>query len=224
MKKRVFIIHGWKSSPADAWLPWLKKELEQKGYDVFVPVMPNPYKPDIAQWLSFLKKEIGEPDENTFLIGHSLGAFISLKYAEEIGKAGKIIGGIITVGGRVHKEGRPNVDPDLVKKGSPKIYSLFSDNDYYIPLSEEVYFRETLGAKTRVLHDRGHFSRLENTNTLPEILPLFSEIVSSLSLNYETRRRCWFCGASRRLASRAEQFFSRKICVHRKTCTEQRVL
>lgn len=179
MKKRVFVIHGWKSSPADCWFPWLKKELEQKGHDVSVPAMPNPYNPDIAQWLSYLKKEIGEPDENTFLIGHSLGAFISLKYAEEIGKVGKKVGGIITVGGRVHKEGRPNIDPLLVKKGSPKMHSLFSDNDYYIPLSEEVYFRESLGAKTLILSGRGHFSRLENTNSLPEILPLFSEIISN---------------------------------------------
>lgn len=179
MKKRVFIIHGWKSSPNDCFIPWLKKELTEAGYDVFTPLMPSPYDPKIEEWLSFLKKEIGEPDEKTFLIGHSLGAFVSLKYAEEISKEGKKIGGILTIGSRVHKDGRPHIEDILVKKGALKIAAIFSDNDYYVPLREEVYFRESLGAKTLILPGRGHFSRLENTNSLPEALPLFSEIVSN---------------------------------------------
>lgn len=33
MKKRVFIVHGWDGKPSGAWLPWLKKELEAKGFD-----------------------------------------------------------------------------------------------------------------------------------------------------------------------------------------------
>lgn len=173
MQKRVFIVHGWKSSPTDCWFPWLEKELTERGCQVFVPAMPNPSAPDINEWLLYLQKEVGEPDVNTFLIGHSLGAFISLKYAETIAREGKKVGGIITVGGIVHREGRPHVDDVLVKKGTLKLISLFSDNDYHVPLSEEVYFRELLGAETIVLHGRGHFSRLEHIVAVPEIVTAF---------------------------------------------------
>jgi esterase/lipase len=36
--KKVFIIHGWDGYPEEGWFPWLKKELEKKGFSVFVPL------------------------------------------------------------------------------------------------------------------------------------------------------------------------------------------
>ena len=33
MKKRVFIVHGWDGYPEEVWFPWLKKELEAKGFE-----------------------------------------------------------------------------------------------------------------------------------------------------------------------------------------------
>jgi len=34
MSKRVFLIHGWEGSPEEGWRPWLKKELEKRGFKV----------------------------------------------------------------------------------------------------------------------------------------------------------------------------------------------
>ena len=34
MNKRVFIAHGWDGYPEEGWFPWLKKELETKGFEV----------------------------------------------------------------------------------------------------------------------------------------------------------------------------------------------
>ena len=36
MVKRVFVVHGWDGHPAEGWFPWLKKELEKRGYLVNV--------------------------------------------------------------------------------------------------------------------------------------------------------------------------------------------
>ncbi len=39
--KRVFIVHGWDGHPDEQWFPWLKQSLEEKGYCVEVPQMPD---------------------------------------------------------------------------------------------------------------------------------------------------------------------------------------
>ena len=43
--KRVFIIHGWTGKPEGDWFPWLKQELETKGFQVQIPEMPDTEKP-----------------------------------------------------------------------------------------------------------------------------------------------------------------------------------
>ncbi len=80
MQKRVFIIHGWEGSPQGDWFPWLKKELETKSFVVEVPIMPDTMHPTLEGWLGHLKKITGEPNENTYFIGHSLGVITILRY------------------------------------------------------------------------------------------------------------------------------------------------
>ena len=47
MQKRIYIIHGWDGHPEEGIFPWLKKELENNGFEVFNPLMPDPLKPEI---------------------------------------------------------------------------------------------------------------------------------------------------------------------------------
>lgn len=70
---RAFIIHGYLSDPGEAWLPWLKTELEQRGCVVSLPAMPHPDHPVIEEWKRFISMQVGEPDSATFLIGHMGG-------------------------------------------------------------------------------------------------------------------------------------------------------
>ncbi|MBW3018843.1 alpha/beta hydrolase, partial [Candidatus Woesearchaeota archaeon] len=63
--KRVFVIHGWDEHPEDGWLPWLKTRLEQKGFEVHIPQMPNTETPKIEEWVPFLAELVGASDENT---------------------------------------------------------------------------------------------------------------------------------------------------------------
>lgn len=49
MKKRVFLIHGWEGYPEEGWRPWLKKELEQRGFTVIVPAMPDTATPTMGK-------------------------------------------------------------------------------------------------------------------------------------------------------------------------------
>lgn len=88
--KRVFIIHGWGANPDCNWFPWLKKELEKIGFAVDVPAMPNSEHPKYNEWIECLKKIVGKADEETILVGHSLGAITILHYLNELPEEEKI--------------------------------------------------------------------------------------------------------------------------------------
>ncbi len=92
--KRAFIIHGWDFNPNMNWYPWLKKELEKKGYGVVVPIMPHTSKPKIDDWVSHVKKVVGKLDDQTYFVGHSMGCQAIMRYLEKenyLGKVGKIV-------------------------------------------------------------------------------------------------------------------------------------
>ena len=98
MTKRVFIIYGWEGNPENCWFPWLKKELENKGFSVIVPSMPHPDAPEIKSWVGHLNSVAGEADENTYFVGHSIGCQTILRYIEQLPQEVKI-GGIVCVAG-----------------------------------------------------------------------------------------------------------------------------
>ena len=81
---KVFLVHGWDGSPANNWFPWLKRELEQRGFLVSAPAMPHPRMPTIEDWVSHLSATVGKPDENTYLIGHSMGCQAIARYLERL--------------------------------------------------------------------------------------------------------------------------------------------
>jgi len=84
--KTVLLIHGWLSTPKMHFFPWLKKELETRGYTVVAPQMPNPALPKRAEWLATLSDMLHAIDrpEETILLGHSLGTLTILHYLNEI--------------------------------------------------------------------------------------------------------------------------------------------
>jgi hypothetical protein len=63
MPKRAFIIHGYLGYPEEPWQPWLKVELERRGFEVALPKMPRADHPTISEWIGFIAKLVGQPDE-----------------------------------------------------------------------------------------------------------------------------------------------------------------
>ncbi|MCD6229864.1 MAG: alpha/beta hydrolase [Candidatus Diapherotrites archaeon] len=56
MAKKAFIIHGWEGFPEEGWFPWLKQQLENNGFTVCVPEMPDTKHPKINEWVNTIKK------------------------------------------------------------------------------------------------------------------------------------------------------------------------
>ena len=182
MAKRVFIVHGWDGYPEEGWFPWLKKSLEQKGFEVHVPQLPEPDNPRIYNWVPALKEAVGKPDKQTYFVGHSMGCQTIARYLESLPKNTKV-GGVVFVAGFFKRLTGLEDDPEVqetdkhwlgtpidftkVKIHLPKSVAIFSDNDPWVPLDNQDDFIDKLGSEIIIEHKMGHFSGSNNVFELP---------------------------------------------------------
>jgi uncharacterized protein len=187
--KRVFIIHGWDGAPTNAWIPWLKHELESRGYLVQAPAMPHPEHPTIQDWVSDLAVQVGTPDADTFFVGHSIGCQAILRYLETINHP---VGGLVCVAGwfrLLHMQSdsekviaKPWLETpfnfEKIRQMLPRVIAIFSDNDEDVDLGNKALFETYLDAKTMTEHDKGHFSDDSGVTELPSVLSAVEELAA----------------------------------------------
>ena len=185
--KRVVIIHCWGGYPEYCWYPSVKRELEREKFQVTVPAFPETKAPKLKAWLPKLREVVGEPNEKTFLVGHSVGCITILRYLESLSQDQKM-GGIVLVAGFTDNLGfgelnnffTTPVDFKEIKKHCPKFIAIHSDNDPYVPLKHGDIFKEKLGAKVIIRHNAGHFSGEEdNCVELPEVVSNIKELAEN---------------------------------------------
>lgn len=179
--KKIYIIHGWGYVPAEEpWYQWLKKEMENKGWSVTIPTMPDPENPQINLWVNELSKIVFGPDEETYFVGHSIGAQTILRYLEKLPENIKI-GGCVFVapwlqlnpleGPEEEAIAKPWVETLIdfakVKTHCEKFVAIFSNNDPFVPKGNEILFADRLNARIATLVGQGHFSADEGVEEIP---------------------------------------------------------
>ena len=190
MRKRVIIVHGWDGTPEEGWFPWLKRELEARNFEVIVPQMPETEAPHINAWVPALSSAVGTPDENTYLVGHSMGCQAIIRYLEKLPEEQKIGGAIFVAGflrpltglttdaekeiGREWTETPFN--SEKVRSYLKRSVALFSDNDPWVPVENAEEFKEKLGSEVIVEHDKGHFNEEAGFKELPIVLKKVLEL------------------------------------------------
>lgn len=167
--KNAFIIHGTEGYPEENWFPWLKSELEKRGYIVYVPQFPSlPKIPaTIVEWFEVLKKYESYINEETILIGHSLGGIFTLRILEKLKhpvKAAFLIGTPIGV----HPILNYNRDNSFsgfsfywktIIKNAHYFAVFQSDNDPYVSLGNGEELAKKLGVKLDFVPNAGHFNK-----------------------------------------------------------------
>lgn len=83
MKKTTLTLHGWWGDSSENWLPWLKKELENKVENLFIPNLPNTNNPVLEEQLDYINIYSSDFSKWWNIIGHSLGCQLALKFVEE---------------------------------------------------------------------------------------------------------------------------------------------
>jgi len=177
--KRAVIVHGWEGNPGEGWQLWLQQELEKRDFKVMAPQMPHAALPKLDEWLMTLRDLIGEPDENLYLVGHSLGCYTILKYLEQLPPEQKV-GGVVLVAGFAGnlKHNIPILQTfyesglDWVKVNAhcSKFVAIGSERDDYVHIQSLHEFKEKLGATTIINNNWRHFSGMEGIKELPEVL------------------------------------------------------
>lgn len=171
--KRCIIVHGWGGNPTEGWFPYLRKELEEKGFEVIIPQLPDPEKPRIYNWVPKLAEVVGTADKDTYFVGHSMGCQTIARYLESL-PSELVVGGAVFVAGFFKRLTGLEDDPEVqstdqhwleapldfakVKMHLLKSVAIFSDNDPWVPLDNKEDFELKLGSKIIIENNKGHFS------------------------------------------------------------------
>jgi uncharacterized protein len=181
---KAYIVHGWGGSSKEGWIAWLKKELEAKGFEVAAFDMPETENPKIEAWVKYLEDNIQNPDEETILIGGSIGCQTILRYLEKLPENIKVKKIILVapwytltnleeeeISVAKPWEKTPIDEKKVLDHISQKIVAIFSDNDPYVPFEEsQQIFKEKYNAEIIIEHNKGHFTEGDGAIDLPVVL------------------------------------------------------
>jgi len=114
---------------------------------------------------------VGQPGQELFLIGHSVGCITILRYLESLPDDMKI-GGVVMVAGFTDDLGymdsveekdvlpdffQTSLDWDKIKSKAGKFVAIHSDNDPYVQLKHAEVFKDKLGAEIIIKSGMQHF-------------------------------------------------------------------
>ena len=188
--KRVILAHGWDGTPTTGWFPWLQKELESRGFEVTAPQLPETGSPHIDVWVAALASAVGTVDEETYLVGHSMGCQAIVRFLETLPEGAKA-GGVVFVAGffrpltGLESEAEMEVDREWsdtpvafekVRSHMEKSFAIFSDNDPWVPLENADDFKNKLESEVVVQHEQGHFNESGGFRELPIVLQKLLEM------------------------------------------------
>lgn len=187
--KKVYMIHGFNGSPDRNWFPWLAKELAKQNIESCVLSMPTPRYPIKDEWIENIKKNIGTPNEDVFLIGHSLGASTILRYLETLSKDEKI-GGAVLVSGAIKYVQGPGDRYDLlnkfldqpfdfekIKSVCKKFIVIHGIDDPIVEFSNAEEISERLSCELIFIPNGGHLNDKAGFTELQEVLDSLLKII-----------------------------------------------
>jgi predicted alpha/beta hydrolase family esterase len=175
----IIIVHGAFGSPEENWFPWLKGELEKLGHAVHVPRFPTPENQTLDKWLEAFQNYRQYLDEDTILVGHSLGPAFILNLLERLDRP---IRAAFLVAGFTGRLGLEEFDPinrtfcernfnwEKIKQNCKSFFVFSSDNDPYVPLEKGKELAENLGAELTVVEGAGHFNEKAGYKEFPLLL------------------------------------------------------
>jgi predicted alpha/beta hydrolase family esterase len=182
---KAVILHGTGNDPNGNWFPYLKTELENLGYEVWIPNLPGADYPNVRRYNKFLLNS-GWDFNNNLVIGHSSGAVEVLALLEALPDGVKVNTAIMVsvfegdLGWEDLKDlGGLKFDYEKIHSRAEQFIVIHSDDDPHCPPEGAKRIAAKLGAEFKLFHGMKHFS--EHTDhrftKFPELIEIIKEEV-----------------------------------------------
>lgn len=189
---KVMLVHGFGKNGDSVWFPWIKNELGKMNHVVISPDLPETNKPNLDRWVDTM--ESFNLTENSSIIGHSMGAYAGLKYAETQKLKQLILVAPTNLMGDEYwnfvSENFPDwdtkssrnfytsdIDPKKISENVEEIVFVFSSDDPYITpdiVSKfKSQFSKFANVEFRTFLNRGHFGDSMEKQEVPELISYF---------------------------------------------------
>jgi len=175
---KVFIIHGYQSSPEQHWFPWLATKIEQMGSQCEIVHLKGSDQPNFATWRQNLEAQVHPLNEQTIIVAHSLGCISVLDYLSEA-LNGRLIKAIFMIAGFNEKltalpelnqfVQQAKLNDALLRFRIQQRYSLFSCNDPFVPAPLSIRFGQLLNAQMIEVKKAGHFMQSDGLSEFPQL-------------------------------------------------------
>lgn len=181
MKNNYLLIHGSFGSPFSNWIPYLRKEIEDKNLKVYTPDFPiGVGYQNYENWSKLLKTYVDTNiiNENTIIFAHSIAPIFICKFLVE----NKIrVKRLVLVCGFNNYLGI-NKDYDAVnesmyfnnlsdiKNYCSDIVCFYSDNDPYVKYEAEKEFADTITDNHIMISGGGHLNSESGYTEFAELL------------------------------------------------------
>lgn len=178
--KHVVILHGRNGSPNNYVYPWLKKELEKKGYTVELPELPNTDEPSDEEQADYVQKNC-KLDKATVIVSHSFGGIVAMRLLERGVKVQRLVLACVPFSGKfndnkirksVTEACRKGFDFSKIRQNADSFVVVRDEQDEIVPKEDAEMWQDKLkGALILGNGNVPHFSGEEEPDLLKAILP-----------------------------------------------------
>ncbi|MFA6132079.1 MAG: alpha/beta fold hydrolase [Patescibacteria group bacterium] len=152
---RIILIHGFNADPDKNFHPWLRSELQDKGFEVISPKLnlQAGQELNMPEIMEEMKRQIGYLKGDDILLGHSLGALLMLQYLEAAEMV-EIPRAVILVAAP-WKVSRPELrqlfvdelDADVIMWKAREFIVIHSEDDKLVPIEHGKKLAESIRAR-----------------------------------------------------------------------------
>ena len=157
--KKEYVNPSNPSPSHNHWLPWLQRQLILNGVLAQTPEMPTPYDARYEEWRSVFEQF--HIDEDTALVGHSLGGGFLVRWlSENKTKVGRVV--LVAPWIDPNKELATgffdfSIDPHLASR-TKDLTVFISDDDAQEELTSlEILKNTVIGLQVKEFSGKGHF-------------------------------------------------------------------